>query len=83
METQKVDQFCHSRGELYDEIDRPCVKCGHKRRSTPDNEGDERLQGRIQRFWIGGEDVGQHGCPRKKIFGFRWSKKAKITLETR
>ena len=30
METQKVDQFCHSRGEIYNEIDLPCVKCGHK-----------------------------------------------------
>ena len=50
METQKVDQFCHSREELYDEIDRPCVKCSHKKRSTPDSEGDERLQGWIQRF---------------------------------
>ena len=29
-------------------------------------------QGRIQRFW-----------PTKKILGFRWSKKAKITLETK
>ena len=26
--------------------------------------------------------VGHHGWPTKKIFGFRWSKKAKITLET-
>ena len=26
--------------------------------------------------------VGHHGWPTKKILGFRWSKKAKITLET-
>ena len=25
--------------------------------------------------------VGHHGCPTKKILGFRWSKKAKITLK--
>ena len=27
--------------------------------------------------------VGHHGWPSKKILGFRWSKKAKITLETK
>ena len=27
--------------------------------------------------------VGHHGWPMKKILGFRWSKKAKITLETK
>ena len=27
--------------------------------------------------------VGHHGWPTKKILGFRWSKKAKITLETK
>ena len=26
--------------------------------------------------------AGHHGCLFKKIFGFRWSKKAKITLKT-
>ena len=26
--------------------------------------------------------IGQHGWPTKKILGFRWSKKAKIMLET-
>ena len=26
--------------------------------------------------------VGHHGWPKKEILGFRWSKKAKITLET-
>ena len=26
---------------------------------------------------------GQHGWPTKKVLGFRWSKKAKITLETK
>ena len=41
------------------------------------------MQGRIQRFWIRGPlDVGHHVCPTKKISGFRWSKNAKITLET-
>ena len=40
------------------------------------------IQGRIQRFWK--EEalyVGHHGWPTKKILDFRWSKKAKITLE--
>ena len=27
--------------------------------------------------------VGHHGCPTKKILGFRWPKKAKRTLETK
>ena len=27
--------------------------------------------------------VGHHGWPKKKILGFKWSKKAKITLETK
>ena len=40
-------------------------------------------QGWIQRFW---KEVvlyvGHHGWPTKKILGFRWSKKTKITLET-
>ena len=41
------------------------------------------MQGRIQRFWIRGPlYVGHHICPTKKISGFRWSKNAKITLET-
>ena len=41
------------------------------------------MQGRIQRFWIRGPlYVGHHVCPTKKISGFRWSKNAKITLET-
>ena len=30
----------------------------------------------------GGVSVGHHGWPTKKILGFRWSKKAKIILET-
>ena len=39
-------------------------------------------QGRIQRFWKGGAlYVGQHGWPGRKMLGFRWPKKAKITLE--
>ena len=39
--------------------------------------------GRIQRFWKGAVlYVGHHGWPTKKILGFRWSKKAKITLES-
>ena len=41
------------------------------------------MQGRIQRFWIRGPlYVGHQVCPTKKISGFRWSKNAKITLET-
>ena len=41
------------------------------------------LQGRIQRFWKRvALYVSHHGWPAKKILGFRWSKKAKITLET-
>ena len=41
------------------------------------------MQGRIQRFWKGvALYVGHHSWPPKKILGFRWSKKAKITLET-
>ena len=40
-------------------------------------------QGRIQRFWKGGAlYVNHHGWPAKKMLGFRWFKKAKITLET-
>ena len=31
----------------------------------------------------GALDVGHHGWPTKKISGLRWSKKAKITLETK
>ena len=40
-------------------------------------------QGRIQRFWK--EKVlyiGRHGWPAKKTLGVRWSKKAKIMLQT-
>ena len=41
------------------------------------------IQGRIQRFWKGGRtNVGLRSSPRKNILGFRWSEKAKITLET-
>ena len=41
-------------------------------------------QGRIQRFWKEGAlYVSHHGWPMKKILIFRWSKKAKITLETK
>ena len=41
------------------------------------------LQGRIQRFWKGGALMdGHHVRSTKKILGFRWSKKAKITLKT-
>ena len=29
-----------------------------------------------------GRKVGHHGWPTKKILGFKWSTKAKITLET-
>ena len=50
--------------------------------------------GRIQRFWKGGSRgrgwgkgvalyVGHHRWPTKKILGFRWSRKAKRTLETK
>ena len=44
MATQKVDRFCHSLGELYNENDRFCVKCGDKRRSTLDSEDHKGLQ---------------------------------------
>ena len=54
MANQKVDRFCRSCGELYDEKDRFCVNCGDNSRSTPDSEGDKGLQGRIQRFSKGG-----------------------------
>ena len=40
------------------------------------------IQKRIQRFWKGVLYVGLHGWPTKKILGFRWCKKIKITLET-
>ena len=41
-------------------------------------------QGRIQTFWKAGVlYVSHHGWLMKKILGFRWSKKAKITLETK
>ena len=40
-------------------------------------------QGQIQRFWKGVVlYVGHLGWPVKKMLGFRWSKKAEITLET-
>ena len=40
-------------------------------------------QERIQRFWKGRTlYVGHHGWLTKKSLGFRWSKKARITLET-
>ena len=40
-------------------------------------------QGWIQRFWKGEAlYVGHHGWPAKKNLGFRWSKKAEMTLET-
>ena len=42
MATQKVDRFCHSCGELYDEDDLFCEKCGHKRKPTPSSEGVEK-----------------------------------------
>ena len=41
MTTQKVDRFCHSCGELHDENDCFCVKCGDKRRSKLDSEGNK------------------------------------------
>ena len=42
------------------------------------------LQGRFERFWKGGAlYVGHHGWPKKKILSFKWSKKAKIILETK
>ena len=41
-------------------------------------------QGRIQRFRKGGAlFVGHHDWPTKKFLGFRWSKKVKITLQTK
>ena len=44
---------------------------------------EHTLQGRIQRFWKRGAlYVGHHGWLAKKMLGFRWSKKAKIKLET-
>ena len=45
MATQKVDRFCHSCRELYDKNDRFCVKCGDKRRSSLDSEGNNGLKG--------------------------------------
>ena len=83
MATQKVDRFCHSCGELYDENNSFCVKCSNNRRSTLDSKGDTGLQRRIQRFWKGGHSMLATEWPRKKILGFRWSKKTKITLETK
>ena len=44
MATQKADRFCHSCGKLYDESGRFCVKCGDKRRSTLDSEGNNGLK---------------------------------------
>ena len=45
---------------------------------------DILVQGLIQRFWKGvALYVGHHGWSTKKSLGFRWSKKAKITLETK
>ena len=42
-----------------------------------------RYQGRIQTFGKGvALSVGNHGWPTKKTLGFRWSKKAKIMVET-
>ena len=38
-------------------------------------------QGQIQRFWKSGLYVGHQDWPTKKILGFRWSKKTKITLK--
>ena len=46
METQKVDEFYHSCGELCDENDRFCVKRGDKRRSTLDSEDGNELKER-------------------------------------
>ena len=44
-----------------------------------ERNGEE--QGRFQRFWKGvALYFGHHGWPAKKMLGFRWSKKAKITL---
>ena len=43
MATQKVDRFCHSCEELYDENDRFCVKCGDKRIWTLDSKGNNGL----------------------------------------
>ena len=41
------------------------------------------MQERIRRFWKGvALYVSHHGWPTKKLLGFRWSKKAKTTLET-
>ena len=41
------------------------------------------MHGRIQRFWkVVALYIGHHGSRTKKILGFRWSEKAKITLET-
>ena len=40
------------------------------------------MQGWIKRIWKGvALYVGHHGWATKKLLGFRWSKKAKITLE--
>ena len=41
----------------------------------------QNIQGRVKRFCKRGRYVGHHGWPMKKLLGFRWSKKVKITLE--
>ena len=40
-------------------------------------------RGRSRDFEKGVLNVGHHGWPMKQILGFRWSKKSKITLETK
>ena len=53
--------------------------------SSPVHMGCDRTtdQGRIQIFLKGRAlYVGHDGWPAKKVLGFRWSKKAEVTLET-
>ena len=64
-----------------------CILTCHHQHSSKKKSEDvflkgHVLQGRIQRFLKGALYVGHHGWPAKKILGFRWSKKAEITLET-
>ena len=45
---------------------------------------NNKIRGGSRDFEKGGRlYVGHHGWPKKNILGFRWSEKAKITLETK
>ena len=54
----------------------------HNTRYKKERPSEDR-QGLIQTFWeVAALYVSHHGWATKKILGFRWSKKANITLET-